>query len=506
VIILTQNLPSRPVRVRFAPSPTGSLHIGGLRTALYNWLFARHHGGAFILRIEDTDQTRYDPNALRVLMESLHWAGVDWDEGPEVGGAYGPYVQSERLPLYQEWANWLVDHGYAYRAYETSEELAKIRQEQEARGDQRRGYNRAHRDLPPEQRATYETEGRAYVVRLKMPLNGETVGEDAIQGRVSFDNAVLQDMVILKADGFPTYHLAHVVDDHFMDISHVMRAVEWLPSLPIHLQLWQAFGWDVPVYAHLPVMLNPNGKGKISKRNPPRDAQGKTIPVLVHDFIDAGYLPEATVNFLANISWNFGEEQEVYSLAEGIARFDLTGMNPVNSAFQPDKLDWFNGVYLRNLSVEDLARRLHTVLHRAGYQMNADVLFRVTPLVQPRLKHLSADEFMAFAGFLFREPFEVVPKNILLSGFKESEAAAKTALLAVYERLGGITPYAHEEIDAALRALADESGMKAKFLFGLLRGAITGQEVSTPLFESMAIVGQIECLRRVRAAADSLAG
>ena len=321
VVALSFPTPTRPVRTRFAPSPTGSLHIGGLRTALFNWLFARHYGGQFLLRIEDTDQTRFDPTALQTLVEAMRWAGLNWDEGPEVGGAHGPYVQSERLALYQEWAKWLVDHDKAYYAYETSEELQRMRKEQEAR-KLPPGYNRQHRTLTAEDRARFEAEGRKPVVRFKMPLEGKTHCEDVVQGNVSWPNEDLQDTVLLKADGFPTYHLAHVVDDYFMQISHVMRAVEWLPSLPLHWQLWGAFGWERPVYMHLPVMLNPNGKGKISKRNPPVDAQGNIIPVMVHDYIKAGYISEAVVNFLANTGWSYGDDIEIFNLEDAIKRFD----------------------------------------------------------------------------------------------------------------------------------------------------------------------------------------
>lgn len=497
---------SRPVRVRFAPSPTGSLHIGGLRTALYNWLFARSHNGVFILRIEDTDQKRYDPNALRILMESLRWAGLTWDEGPEVGGAFGPYVQSERLEHYQHWANWLVEQGHAYPAYETAEELDAARKEQEARGDSRRGYNRGHRDLTPEQRAAFEAEGRAKVIRLKMPLDGTTTIDDAIQGRVSFENADLQDMVLLKADGFPTYHLAHVVDDHLMAISHVIRAVEWQSSLPIHWQLWQAFGWEPPVYAHVPVMLNPNGKGKMSKRNPPKDAQGRVVPVLVHDYIEAGILPEALVNFLTNNSWYFGDERELYPPADAIARFDLPGINPTNAALQPDKLEWYNGQYIRMLTPDDLAQRLTPVLRRAQLDVDFELVSHLAPLLQPRLKRLNANEVLEFAGFLFRPAFEPVPRELLLKGFKGTPEAAAAALSAAADVLASLEPLEASAADAALRALCDPLDMKPKDLFNLLRWAVTGQEVSTPLFESMVLVGQSTCVERVRAAVVTLQG
>ncbi len=485
--------PPKPIRTRFAPSPTGSLHIGGLRTALFNWLYARHAGGQFVLRIEDTDQKRYDPNALNSLIESLTWAGLDWDEGVDKGGPYGPYVQSERLALYQEWANWLVEHDHAYRSYETPAELDASRKAREAQG-LGPGYDRGHRDLSPGQIAAYEAEGRASVVRLKMPLEGESVLPDALRGTITFDNAGQQDTVLLKSDGFPTYHLAHVIDDHFMEISHVMRAVEWLPSFPLHWQLWQAFGWEPPTYVHLPVMLNPNGKGKMSKRNPPRDAQGRLIPVLVHDYIAAGYLPEAVDNFLANIGWNFGDDREVFSMAEAIERFDLTRINEANSAFPPDKLDWLNGVYIREMPVDDLAERLRAPVERAGWGASDELLRAVAPLVQPRIKTLN--DVVEMAGFFFREPFQPAPIEQFAA--KNLTVAQVSALLdQAHAALAALPDWTHEALEDNLRALTEQLGVKAKDLFNPLRSAVTGQVVSPPLFESMAVIGRDACLVRI---------
>jgi glutamyl-tRNA synthetase len=481
------------VRTRFAPSPTGSLHIGGLRTALFNWLYARHAGGQFVLRIEDTDQKRYDPKALQILMESLTWAGLDWDEGPDKGGPYGPYVQSERLSLYQEWANWLIANGHAYRSYETPAELDAMRKDREAKGLPP-GYDRGHRELPAAQIAAYEAEGRSSVVRLKMPLAGELQLPDALRGTVTFDVSQLQDTVLLKSDGFPTYHLAHVVDDHFMAISHVMRAVEWLPSFPIHWQLWQAFGWEPPTYLHLPVMLNPNGKGKMSKRNPPKDAQGRVIPVLVHDYIAAGYLPEAVDNFLANIGWNYGDDREVFTMADAITRFDLTRINEANSAFPPDKLDWMNGVYLREMNPDDLALKLRAPVEAHGWQASDELLRAVAPLVQPRIKTLN--DVAEMAGFFFRTPFEPAPaQSFAVKG--QTTTQVRALLDAAHAALAALPDWSHGPLEDAMRGLAERHGLKPKDLFGPLRAAITGQAVSTPLFESMAIIGRETCLTRL---------
>jgi glutamyl-tRNA synthetase len=425
---------------------------------------------------------------------------VDWDEGPDVEGPYGPYVQSERLDLYQHWANWLVEHGKAYRSYETAEELEQMRKEQELRKEQP-GYNRAHRSLTPEQRAAYEAEGRSHVVRFAMPLDGETVATDLVQGEVTFENALQQDMVLLKSDGFPTYHLAHVVDDHLMEISHVMRAAEWLPSLPLHVQLWQAFGWEIPEYAHLPAMLNPNGKGKMSKRNPPKDAHGNVIPILVHDYIKAGYLPEAMDNFLTNIGWNFGDEREVFSMQEAIERFDIARINAANSAFPPEKLDWLNGVYIREMDNEELARRLRKPLEDAGFEVNVDVLLKVVPIVKTRIKTLN--DVVKMAGFFFRERFvPAAPEQIIQK--KMDAALTVRTLQASSEVLSGINEadFVMQTLYDAVQPLTETLGINNGQLFGVLRVAVTGQTVSTPTFESMEIIGKEETLRRLKQAAE----
>jgi glutamyl-tRNA synthetase len=325
---------------------------------------------------------------------------------------------------------------------------------------------------------------------------------DAIRGDVAFENAGQQDAVLLKSDGFPTYHLAYVVDDHLMQISHVMRANEWLPSAALHIQLWQAFGWEMPIHMHLPVMLNPNGKGKMSKRNPPKDDKGNIIPVMVHDYIKAGYLPEAIVNFLANTGWTFGDEREVFSIEEAIERFDGTGLQAANSAFPVSKLEWINGVYIReHLSVDELAKRLRPFLEEAGLEVNVEVLMRVAPLVQTRLAKLS--EIVGLAGFFFREEFVPAPSEELLQ--KRMDAAqTRTALARAYETLAALADFAHNVQHDAMLKLTTELGLSNSQLFGVLRVAVTGQKISTPLFESMEIIGKDEVLRRIKLAAESL--
>lgn len=493
--------PTKPVRTRFAPSPTGPLHIGGVRSALFSWLLARHYNGKFLLRIEDTDQKRFVEGSLELITDALRWLGIDWDEGPDVGGPYAPYVQSERLDLYQKWTQWLVDNDKAYPCYCSPERLERVNKEKEARKESP-GYDRHCRNLTAEQRAEYEAQGIKPVVRLKIPLEGETVGFDLIRGEVRFDNATLSDTVLLKSDGYPTYHLAHVVDDHFMEISHVTRANEWLPSLPIHLILWNAFGWEIPYYAHLPVLLNPNGKGKMSKRFEAFREDGQKILVQAREYKEAGYIPEALFNFLANIGWNFGDDQEVFDVKEAIERFDITHVQAANSAFPIDKLDWFNGVYIREkLSVEELAKRLRKPLEDAGFEVNVDTLLKVTPLVQTRLKTLN--DVVDMAGFFFREEFNPPAPEDLIQ--KKMDAASTKKLLEIcYDRLKDINDFTTQTLLDAMTNVVQETGHNNSQVFGVLRVAVSGQKVSTPTFETMEILGKDESLKRVKLAIESL--
>jgi len=491
----------RPVRTRFAPSPTGPLHIGGARSALFGWLFARHHNGRFILRIEDTDQSRFDPDSLRLITDGLRWLGIVWDEGPDIGGPYGPYVQSERLALYQEWANWLVEHDRAYRCYCTSERLEQVNKEKQARGEQP-GYDRHCRNLSDEERARNEAEGKPFVIRLKVPLEGQTIAQDIVLGEVKVDNSTLQDIVLLKSDGFPTYHLAHVVDDHFMEISHVTRANEWLPSLPLHILLWQAFGWEMPEYAHLPVLLNPNGKGKLSKRHAGFTEDGRQVLVLVDEFKRAGYLPQAVVNFLTNIGWTFGDDREIFSVEEAIERFDLRDVHPSNSRYPIEKLDWLNGEYIRAMSPDELAPLLRAPLEQAGLTVDMERLTRVAPLVQPRIKTLN--DVVDMAGFFFRDQFQPAPAENLLQKNVNAEQT-RAALDQAHTALSAVEDFTHDTLDSTLRPLAQTLGLKPAALFGMLRVAITGQTVATPLFETMEILGKQTCLQRIELAIESLA-
>jgi glutamyl-tRNA synthetase len=473
------------------------MHIGGVRTALFNWLFARHHGGTFILRIEDTDQKRFDPDALRLITEGLRWVGLDWDEGPEVGGEYGPYIQSERLELYQQWANWLVEQGRAYPCYCTAERLEALRKQQEA-GQEGRGYDRRCRDLTPEQREerSRETGGKC-VIRFKMPIEGETTVHDLLRGDITFDNSQLQDLVLLKSDGYPTYHLANVVDDHFMKITHILRAEEWIPSAPVHKNLYDGFGWPMLQIAHLPVILNPSGKGKLSKRTVGFREGGQQIPVRLDEFEAGGYVPEAIINFLTNIGWSFGDNREVFAVPETIENFDLARVNPAGGKFPIEKLEWLNGVYIREMDPVRLAQLLKPELEKVGYEVNVDVLLRAIPLIRERIKVLP--DVVQIGGLFFAEDFTPPTREMLIQKGMDAPRtkAALEASLAALEALPDFNAAAQE---AVIRPLTETLGIKTGQLLGTLRAATTAQEVSPPLFETMDVLGREKSLARIRQA------
>ena len=476
------------VRLRFAPSPTGYLHIGGARTALFSWMFARRHGGQFILRIEDTDQKRFVEGAVEEIMASMRWLGLDWDEGPDIGGPYGPYVQSERAELYQEWANWLVENDFAYKCFATAEELAEMRVELEAKGD-RSGYDRRYRDMDAAQVAELEAQGKPFVIRYKMPLAGQTVVEDLIRGSVVFENTQFTDAVLMKSTGLPTYHLAHVVDDHFMKITHITRGDEWLSSAPLHFQLWQAFGWERPLYAHMPVILNPSGKGKLSKRTQSfQDGQFEVL-VKVDEYEEKGYIPVAVNNFIANVGWSSGDDLEIFTAEEIIPRFDLADVNSAPTSLPYAKLDWINGQHIQQMDDVALAKALKPFLEAAGYEVNVEALLIVMPSMKIRLKRLTdANEFLQF---LFDDKtFDLTAEQLVHNQLPAE--AAKNGYAQALEFVQTTDSYDLDTISTTLMTIAENvttTGKAGPFL-GKLRLAMTGQKVSPPVFESMLALGR----------------
>jgi glutamyl-tRNA synthetase len=477
------------VRLRFAPSPTGYLHIGGARTALFSWMYARRYGGQFILRIEDTDQKRFVEGAVENITASMHWLGIDWDEGPDVGGPYGPYVQTERAELYQEWAHWLVENGHAYKCFATPEELVEMRKVLEAKGD-RSGYDRRYRDMDPAKVAELEAQGKPYVIRFKMPLDGVTVVDDLIRGEVVFENKQLTDYVLLKSSGLPTYHLAHVVDDHFMEITHITRGDEWLSTAPLHFQLWQAFGWERPVYAHMPVILNPSGKGKLSKRTQSfQDGQWQVL-VRVDEYQENGYLPQAVDNFITNVGWSSGDDEEIFTVAEVTPRFDLADVNPAPTSLPYAKLDWINGQHIQRMSDLELAQAVKPFLEADGYEVNMEALLAVIPSMKVRLKRLTdASDFLHFL-FTDEDSFDLTAEQLV---HKQLPAeAAKSGYAQVLAFVQTTETYDLDSISTTVMGIAESvtlNGKPGPFL-GKLRLAITGQQVSPPVFESMLALGR----------------
>ena len=486
------------VRVRFAPSPTGYLHIGGARTALYNWMFARRHGGRFILRIEDTDQKRTVRGATQAIIDALRWLGLDWDEGPDVGGPYGPYIQSQRAALYRQWADWLLARDYAYKCFCTADELKARRAAAKAtRGDQ--SYDRRCRALSADEVAVREAAGLPYVVRFKAPTEGATVIPDVIRGDITVPNSQIADAVLLKSDGLPTYHLANVVDDHFMEISHILRADEWISSAPLHLALYAAFGWQHPIYAHLPLVLNPSGKGKLSKRAQAFDDQGRQVLVKVEEFQNAGYLPQALNNFLANVGWSFGDDREIFPIEAAIPRFAIEDINPAPTRLPYDKLDWLTGQWIQAMEPLELARAVRPVLARQGHEVSPEALLAVAPALKVRLKKLTDAE--AFLRFLWEDEtggFAAPAADRLVSA-KLPAAAARRGLQAARDLIATAQPLAVDTLSAGLTAIGEgvtANGKGGPFL-GALRLAITGQDVSPPVFESIVALGRARALARL---------
>ncbi|MGC9360068.1 MAG: glutamate--tRNA ligase [Anaerolineae bacterium] len=490
----------RPVRVRFAPSPTGYFHVGGARTALYNWLFARQHGGKFVLRIEDTDRTRYVPDALADLLDGLRWLGLCWDEGPEVGGPYGPYYQSDRLERYRAAAEALIAKGEAYRCYCSPERLAKLREAQRA-SKQHEGYDRHCRHLTRKQIADYEAEGIRPVVRLAAPLEGETTFHDMLRGPITVDNRQLNDLILLKSDGFPTYSLGVVVDDHDMQISHIMRGEEWISTAPALQCIYDAFGWESPIQAHLPTILDPSGEGKLSKRKK-RLPDGREALTFVHEFKQAGYLPEAMVNFLALVGWSYDGQTEFFRRDELIELFDLSRVSTSSGAFSYDKLDHMNATYIRELGTNDLAGRLLQVLRQEGFPADLEFALKAVPLVRERIKTLA--EVVPWVDYAFADRLDYEP-NLLIPKKMDAESTMM-ALHAAADSLRSVHPFEEAGIEEALRGLADRLDLKLGQLLGPIRVACTGKQVTPPLFGTLDLIGQQKVIRRLEDAIALLAG
>jgi len=480
------------IRVRFAPSPTGFLHVGGLRTALYNYLFAKHNGGKFVLRIEDTDQSRKVEGAVENLIETLHWAGIDFDEGPGKEGKFGPYVQSQRLVTYHEHVQRLVREGNAYHCFCTPQRIEEVRQKQLAK-KLNPSYDRHCRDIPVSEAEKRRAGGESSVVRMKVPLTGEMTFEDMIRGKVTISFEMIDDQVILKTDGFPTYHLAVVVDDHLMGISHVIRGEEWLSSTPKHVLLYRSFGWDLPQYAHLPLLLNPD-KSKLSKR------QGD---VAVEEYRAKGYLKEALVNFVALLGWNPGDERELFSMEQLVQEFTIDRVGKSGAVFNVEKLNWMNFQHLRMKNENDVLFMLKEYLAqhppKAGKPFEDIYLLGVIAAMRDRVTFVR--EFAEKSPYFFGPPTEYDPSVVKKRWTQESPALMKSYIeaLSSYEKPG------KEEYEAVLRKIAESQKKSPGDLVHPLRLAVSGVGAGPGLYDILVLLGKEETIRRITTAIEKLA-
>jgi glutamyl-tRNA synthetase len=485
-------------RVRYAPSPTGLQHIGGVRTALFNYLFARSTGGKFILRLEDTDRTRSDEAFVRNLFDTFAWLGFSWDEGPDCGGPNGPYVQSERFDLYRTYARELLEKGKAYYCFCTEERLEKVRKEREAAKSPETGYDRHCRSIPPEEAARRAEAGEPCVIRLKIPLGESTCFHDHILGDIAWKNEdISPDPVLLKSDGFPTYHLANVIDDHLMGITHVLRAQEWVPSTPLHVILYAAFGWTHPEFCHLPMVMGQDGK-KLSKRH---GATG------IDEFRLRGYLPEALLNYIALLGCSYEEGQDIFSLVELGRLFSLDSLNKAPAVFDYKKLEWYNGQYIRLKSDEELAALALPFAVEEGLFGDAKPdsaqqarFGQAMALVKERavfVKEIPGKIRYLFSAPPLPPPEDFVPK-------KGSTGEALRLLALVRPLAGELCGMGEEEAENTVKAFAEKEGVKMGDLLMPLRAAVTGSRVSPPLFGSLRLLGREETLRRIDRALSHL--
>lgn len=490
------------VRVRFAPSPTGPLHIGGVRTALYNYLFAKKNGGAFILRIEDTDQGRFVEGAEEYIMESLEWCGIKVDEGIREGGKYGPYRQSDRKDIYRQYADVLIDKGDAYYAFDTQGELEQMRIEAEKAGATFI-YNAAVRGMLNNSEALPEkawreklNSGEPYVIRYKMPRNEDFHFDDVIRGHIVVNTDTLDDKVLFKSDGMPTYHLANIVDDHLMEITHVIRGEEWLPSLPLHFMLYRSFDWTPPLFAHLPLLLKPDGKGKLSKR----DGDKMGFPVFplfwpygetAKGYREEGYYPEAFVNMLALLGWNPGTEQEIFSMQELIDAFTIDRVGKSGSRFDPEKAKWFNHQYLQRRPDNQLAMEFRDMLRTKGFHVDIGELEELVKMVRERVNFVR--EMWDQTDFFFMAP-DTYDQDAFKKRWKPDSAALLAELRNELERIEEFTPSATE---SAIKSWIESKNYNTGTVMNALRLVIVGSLRGPHMFDIIAWIGQEETLKRI---------
>lgn len=475
--------PEKEVRVRIAPSPTGDPHIGTAYIALFNFIFSQKHRGKFIIRIEDTDQKRYRADSENMILDALKWVGIQWDEGPDVGGPHAPYRQSERKDLYKKYAQQLLDGGHAYHCFCTPQRLDELRKTQQAQKIPP-GYDRLCRDLPAADVEKKLAENLSSVIRMKMPTQGKTAFKDVLRGHIEFENDGVDDQVLLKSDGFPTYHLAVVVDDHLMKISHVIRGEEWISSTPKHVTLYDMFGWERPEFCHLPLLRN-NDKSKISKRK---------NPTSITYYRRKGIIPPALCNFLALMGWNFGDNREIFSMQEMIEGFTWDRMTLGGPVFDLKKLSWLNGQYLKNESDESWLQMLKNYVFRDDY------LLKMIPLIKERVEKF--EDFIDNTNFFFQGDL-LLKKEMFQHKNKTVEEIAAT-LAEVNQKLENCTEWAVTSLHDLFHAYLAEKGLKPRDVLMPVRMAVTGSPHSPPLFECLELIGRDMVCRRLRLAVDFL--
>ncbi len=504
---------SKPVRVRFAPSPTGPLHMGGVRTALYNYLFAKKFQGKFILRIEDTDQTRFVPGAEEYILEALNWCGITPDEGQGVGGEYGPYRQSERKAMYFDYAKQLVDAGHAYYAFDTSEELDAMRERLKAAKVAAPQYNAVTRSsmknsltLSAEEVEKRLDAGEPYVIRLKVPRNEEVRFHDEIRGWVVVHSSNLDDKVLFKSDGMPTYHLANIVDDHLMEISHVIRGEEWLPSAPIHILLYRFFEWEAPKMAHLPLILKPDGNGKLSKRDGdrlgfpvfPLEWKDPNSGEISSGYREKGYFKEAFVNMLAFLGWNPGTEQEIFDLEGLVAAFSLERVGKSGSKFDPEKTKWFNQQWLRKKDGKELLAQFKDLLHEKGIDIPSDeFLLGYIELIKERAQFIND---LLEGEYLLSAPSSYDEKTIK----KKWKDGTAEHMVSLKDRLAQIEDFKAENIEVEFKSFLEDSGLGMGAVLPNFRLLVTGQGMGPSMFQICALLGKDEVLQRIEAGIESV--
>ncbi len=502
---------SKPVRVRFAPSPTGPLHIGGVRTALFNYLFAKKHGGTFYLRVEDTDQNRFVPGAEEYIVEALNWLGIPFDEGVGKNEKFGPYRQSERKEIYEQYAKQLIEGGWAYYAFDTAEALDEARKAEEAEG-KTFIYNHTTRgtldnslNLSAEETATRINNGEHYVVRFKVPVGEKLLLHDIIRGEVEFDTNLLDDKVLYKSDGMPTYHLANIVDDHLMETSHVIRGEEWLPSMPLHVLLYRAFQWEAPEFAHLPLILKPIGNGKLSKR----DGDKMGFPVFPLEWKNAdgtssmgyreqGFLPEAVINFKSLLVWNPGTEQEMYTLYHLVQIFDLERVHKAGAKFNPEKNTWFNHQYFQRQENDVLAKEFSYTLLEKGINVPVETVSRVVGLVKERASFASQLWDLSHYFFVAPESFD---EKAVAKQWKPDTSALLNELAT---ELQNTLDFTSVNTESVVKAWVEQKGIGIGKVMAPLRLSLVGELQGPHLYDIMEIIGKEETLKRIAKATATL--